>query len=46
MSTGCYPDTFTDKLQVSGIIIPDIQKFFPESYLLELSPLRAPPSLS
>ena len=46
MSTGCYPDTFTDKVQVFGIIIPDIQKPFLESFLLELSPLRAPPSLS
>jgi hypothetical protein len=45
MSTGCYPDIFTDKVHVFGIIIPDIQKPFPDSFLLELSVLRAPPSL-
>lgn len=46
MSSGCYPDTFADNVHVFGIIIPEIHKSLPESFLLELSPLRAPPSLS
>ena len=46
ISISGFPDAFTFELQVSRIMISDIRKPFPDPYLLELSPLRAPPSLS
>jgi hypothetical protein len=41
-----FPDIFVFELQVTLTTISNIRKFFPDFYLLELSPLRAPPSLS
>jgi len=46
VSISGFPDALTFELQVSCITIIDLQKPFTDSHLLELSPLRAPPSLT
>lgn len=45
ISTGCYPDTLTFNLPISGITITNKPEHVAVSYMLGLSTLRAPPSL-
>ena len=40
-----FPAALTLELQLPRILISDIREPFPDSYLLEISSLRAPPSL-
>jgi hypothetical protein len=41
-----FPDAFVSENQIPLFTIFEIRKPFPDSYLLELSALRAPPSVS
>jgi hypothetical protein len=46
ISIGSFIDPFAFNLQYYCIIISDLRKPFTDSYLLNFSPFRAPPSLS
>lgn len=41
-----FADSYVFDLQITPLSVSDIREPFPDSYLLELSLLRAPPSLS
>ena len=46
ISNDFLPDSFSFEITVPIITIFDIRERFPDSYFVQLSPLRAPPSLS